>query len=147
MREILFRRKRIDNGKWVTGFYFSHGDGKVEIWEPGNLHFAGRILKGQWYFVDPDTVGEYTGFTDKHGVKMFEGDIVKYMEGEHFQDDEGPEDGTTKYMCKNVIEYQNGEFFPRPMCENCADEWYSHGLFDFEVIGNIHDNPELLKKR
>ncbi len=130
MREILFRGKRIENGEWTTGFLVSQKH--IGDWVTANP-------------VDPSTVGQYTGFTDKNGVKMFEGDIVKYMESEHFQDDEGQEDGTTKYMRKNVIEYQNGEFFPRPMCENCADEWYSHGLFDFEVIGNIHDNLELLK--
>lgn len=131
MREILFRGKRIENGEWTTGFLVSQKH--IGDWVTANP-------------VDPSTVGQYTGLTDKNGVKIFEGDVVKYIYGEHFSDNEKPEDAEAQYKRQDVVRYTNGEFFPVPMREDAGDEWYSYGLFDFEVIGNIHDNPELLEE-
>ncbi len=137
MREILFRGKRLDNGEWLEGSLWNYL-GVPRILPPANI---------VGYDISPDTVGQYTGLTDKNGVKIFEGDVVKYIYGEHFSDDEKPEDAEAQYKRQDVVRYTNGEFFPVPMREDAGDEWYSYGLFDFEVIGNIHDNPKLLEGR
>lgn len=129
MREILFRGKSSYTGVWVEG-YFS-----MEV---------GRIPYLQWLeAVILDTVGEYTGLTDKNGKKIFEGDILRYSEqSEHF-----------RYLnnvcfavfydnlnaCFAVERYVNGNY-------ECKKRLAAFNPSEhLEVIGNIHDNPELLE--
>ena len=127
MREILFRGKRIDNGEWVFGhFYESKGNGK-------NVH---RIYNGNIFRHDtvcPETVGQYTGLTDKNGEKIFEGDIVNGL-------------FLFERPIKAVVTFQDGAFglrWPRgSVIEFSA--FTSLCNVEYEVIGNIHDNPELL---
>ena len=71
-REILFRGKRIDNGEWVEGNYI------FEDFDRVGIHQIGTIIQ---CFVIPETVGQFTGLTDKNGVKIFEGDIVRRFNG------------------------------------------------------------------
>ena len=129
-REILFRGKRTDNGKWVKGFYVCVLDthyimtGKFDSLTNG-------IINSEAYKVDPTTVGRFTGLTDRNGVKVFEGDIV------HVKAHSGSFTGCVTYWLEEE---------PRFVCET------KHGLhyaicakFEFEVLGNIHDNLELLE--
>ena len=132
MREILFRGKRADNGEWVEGaympYYYSFRFGKEAAISTND----DVLQKTYRYPVDPTTVGQYTGLTDKKGKKIFEGDIVK-----------------NKFNIPNkhyVIKYDSllGAFIG----EDGSTMHFT--TFDgdselFEVIGNIHDNPELLK--
>ena len=127
MREILFRGKRLDNGEWVEGYlYITHnGEHKISIYND-------EVNIERWtHEVDPSTVGQYTGQKDKNGKKVFEGDIVrKTNEGRH------PEifiaNILTIFRANEEVYYSPFEHFT----ESC----------EYEIIGNIHDNPELLEK-
>lgn len=137
MRELIFRGKTVDNGVWVEGFYVRLYDDK------GNE--SHRIYTGyaetncgdyypDWFEVDPNTVGQYTGLKDKNGKRIFEGDI-----------------------CRNI---KTGEIVSVKWHGTMAGfVWVVHQgkghNFDFgelfraydkyKIIGNIHDNPELLE--
>lgn len=125
-REILFRGKRIDNGEWVRGYLI--GDDVIvgEIIEFEDEYFYCEF----WWKVDPKTVGQFTGFFDRYDSKIFQGDIL--------QDNEyAAEEG----VCEAVVEWD--------LEKGCWDTnpWGQLGdTFDgYEIIDNIHDNPDLLK--
>ena len=122
MREILFRGKH--NGVWSEGNLVVKKDG-VTIITPDDTPLG---VYGQ---VDPDTVGQYTGVTDRNGVKIFEGDIV---DGGDFSAEYG----------YGVIRWEDGAF--EAAGSDVAGTFYeNYWGTDFEVIGNIHENPELLE--
>ena len=127
MREILFRGKRIDNGEWVEGSLISWCDGSCSI-EPGRLYDSAPS-------VDPATVGQYTGLTDKNGKRIFEGDIVKglFLFG---------------LEVLSVVDFKGGAFGLKWNRGDVAEfsPFTSICNVRFEVIGNIHDHPELLKE-
>ena len=127
MREILFRGKRKLGNEWIEGgiYYQKSDDVKEEA-----IYIIGSSLNdvGSAYEVIPETVGQYTGLTDKNGKKIFEGDICKHRSNYS---------GNTVI---SVVTYTDGHFLAL-VCENSGFELSEK----FEVIGNIHDNPELLK--
>lgn len=125
MRKIKFRAKALANGHWVYGNLIVRGEGHVSI-----------LNSKSEPWVDPKTVSQFTGLTDRNGKEIYEGDILVYG-GQH----------------KHVVEFKHGMFGYTLM-----DGWFlgygSNPNFTFnpldkskehEVIGNIHDNPELLK--
>ena len=148
MREILFRGQDAATGDWIKGYFVQLFDDK------GNK--TNRIYSGyaetdcedyypDFWEVDPETVGQFTGLTDKNGKKVFEGDIIRFT------------DENSEYEWVGRVEFGN---------PNAEYNWgfqlvYINGTkantdillwFDMEetgayseVIGNIHDNPELLK--
>lgn len=139
-REILFRGKRLDNGEWVCGFYAGgFSDGSHEICNINSCTCERVEVYG-------DTVGEYTGLMDKNGNRIFEGDMVKPFDDE---------------IDKMVVEFHHGQFLlclygeRGYMAEYGWEEEGNYGCFeaealssygdDIEIIGNIHDNPELLE--
>ena len=124
----LYRGKRLDNGQWIEGSLIGEDVivGKIVDFEED--YFTTEF----WYKVAPETVGQFTGMTDKNGTKIFEGDIVRHIDT----------------MC-HVVEVVNSEvYFDTEKLE--FGFRYSNELFhcqsnnEFEVIGNIHDNKELL---
>ena len=149
MRGITFRGKRVDNGEWIEGDL---------------LHVNNRILilaHGCAFEVVAETVGQYTGLTDKNGNRIFEGDIVQYNTYDHFdcrsvvkfggynQDGSDGEYSATKcigfyvevdnFTCPNWCENDH-EFFECRLQQNILEV-----ANDCKVIGKIHDSPELLK--
>ena len=130
MREILFRGKRTDNGEWVEGYYsYSPEIDKHMITTSDLAHPYGTNLG--FYKVIPETVGQYTGLTDKNGRKIFEGDIVRcyYSDISPFTDEIEPY--AEEVLIDDIRRSQVIGWI------DCADE--------LEIIGNIYDNPELLK--
>lgn len=132
MREIKFRGKRLDNGKWESGdllenqgrnfIYHATSESTIEDNDDGRIVVVAVE-------VDSSTVSQYTGLKDKNTRKVYEGDVL-----------------TAKFESVGVVEWQNGCFVVNFgdvdvfQISDCFDDSYQ-----MWVIGNIHDNPELLE--
>lgn len=139
MREVLFRGKRVDNGEWITGNYIKagyhwHKYGKHEDWivtsaiqNGGFINLCGRGA------VIPETVGQFTGLTDKNGKKIFEGDIVKHS-------------GIVGVIRFEMFSATFLIFEDRDHAER-LDNISRFGEYGLQVVGNIHDNIELLEDK
>lgn len=132
MREILFRGKRLSDGEWVDGNLF------VDEMKDKHEILVGYVNYRVGWGVDPKTVGQFTGLTDKNGTKVFEGDIVSVK----LKDSNGECWEETKR-----VHYNSNEccWYPMRWNEECdfCEGWTE--ITSIEVIGNIHDNPELLE--
>lgn len=134
MREIKFRGKRKDNGEWVYGDLQHHWDGvqcRISDYCGGNP-------------VDPSTVGQYTGLKDRNGRDIYEGDVVILTRriAPYYGCPE--EDMKTVYTTTKAI-FDSGSFWLTG--DGFSDNRHFHyNAEDREIIGNIHDNPELLKE-
>lgn len=149
MRDILFRGKRKDNGEWVEGCYICDPDLDYHYISGYDYYSSenGWERESYCYEVDPETVGQWTGMYDNtkwedltekereeftrngnfpsewNGKKIFEGDVVE-IDGKHYE-----------------VKYMLGQFFVG------INMPIAYKRFDCEVIGNIHDNPELLQMK
>ena len=154
MREILFKGKRKDNGEWVEGILFDN-----EVIVPQNqeiLIFENRLGSNiRCHLVFSETVGQYTGLTDKNGKKIFEGDIIRYADECEYriylESLEYPEEYEGIDFCDlwTIDSVVYGIEIGYPAFDLNNHEWECNGLYNlkqyfFEVIGNIHDNSELL---
>lgn len=144
MREILFRGKRVDNGEWVEGdliqlhetadywYILPNGvSGEMYEKEPYTFRKNDVMCEVALAKIISETVGQYTGLTDKNGKKIFEGDIVK----------------TTLGITRIVFDKCRGFGGYSDQKRKTGGLIYLQGidLAFGEIIGNIHDNPELLK--
>lgn len=130
MREIKFRGKRVDNGEWVYGDYHRRAGG-VHCIIDMQPDWQGKVMY-QLSQVDPDTVSQFTGLTDKNGKEIYEGDIVANDFGNNNIVNMTVELCTDGYWALHEIDGDDTMHF-------VADY-----LKEIELIGNIHDNPELL---
>lgn len=131
MRETLFRGKDTESGEWLYGWVFGEKDKSiVEI----NTKYVSEYGVDAYHAspVIPETVGQYTGLDDKNGVKIFEGDVLHWAS--HWGWYVGYENGAFRRIPLNDIQSMNWEHYPLER----------KGLETWEVIGNIHDNPELV---
>ena len=127
IREVIFRGKRTDNGEWIEGSLL----GIDWCDKPSTYSIAPNTPVSVFYSVIPETVGQFTGLTDKNGTKIFEGDIVSLVKHDSLI-------YKVVYVpCRYELVNSKGV--------NCfvLDIYKSENI---EVIGNIHDNPELLQK-
>ena len=125
IREVIFRGKRADNGEWIEGSLL----GIDWCDKPSTYSIAPNTPVSVFYSVIPETVGQYTGLTDKNGKRIFEGDIVSLVKHD------GLIYKVVYVPCRYELVNSKGV--------NCfvLDIYKSENI---EVIGNIYDNPELL---
>ena len=131
MREIIFRGKRKDNGEWVYGDLYHDWN---RIYTKPDIKIANNMGK---FPVIPETVGQYTGLTDKNGKKIFDGDIIR-----HHNDVRNPENFAT-YIIQHDERHSR---FVGYLHKNWSAQLCSDLSDKYEIIGNIHDNPDLLEK-
>lgn len=141
MREIKFRAKDIDSGLWVYGNYvkYNEDDGELIhcIVSQERCQVSAELVYTQ---VDPTTIGEFTGDCDKNGKEIYEGDILEVC-------------WDNKSKVFGVVRYAKSRFFVDDdyLRDKIPDKAPLSGIiydshFKFEVIGNVFDNPELLKQ-
>lgn len=145
MRDILFRGKSERSGEWVYGSLIVTHGGCVVYSKYHPLVTALPEKKGDYlnqYVVDPRTVGQYTGLTDWKGKKVFEGDIIKIFPDCDYLDDY---DISKVYSYNGIfcVDYHGYDFDSTAL--GFLESYIPDGAF--EIIGNIHDNPELLEVR
>ena len=135
-REILFRGKRIDNGEWVYGYFYEECGATYIIEDRQKETMLNRNTPN---VIIPETIGQFTGLTDKNGVKVFEADVL-----------------SSKSPYRYYVKYKDTAFYVYHCEIKDVDKTpYRWGLLsrfnelgiEVEVIGNIHDNPELLKEQ
>lgn len=123
MREIRFRGKRVDNGEWVFGWVsFQHNRAFIHS---DDMPYDNAVE------VDPATVGQFTGLKDKSGREIYEGDVVKYGDTIH----------EVVFEQRNNTAYFGLVYSP----EETRSFGHYQDLQQIEIIGNVHDNPELLE--
>lgn len=164
MREILFRGKRTDNGEWVYGMLTL--DDFITYEEPHiERAYCIKAIPNEkceclyWVQVIPETIGQYTGLTDKNGTKIFEGDIIRYADNDEYrmylESLECPEEyeGVNFSDLWTIDSVVYGVEIGYPAFDLNNHEWECNGLsnlkesyqYFYEVIGNIHDNLELIE--
>ena len=145
MREIKFRAWDKEGKRMLSiseiDFHQKHIWG---VWRESDIRQGNYKL-----LFDECILMQFTGLKDKNGKEIYEGDIVKYKHITGFNAEEDYEQGADDMGSESeyikAIEFKNGEFYPRPAGYFPDDGYYAWRNWDFEVIGNVYENPELLK--
>lgn len=147
MREILFRGKRVDNGEWVEGYYVKITS-TTEVFHQSYKAIVHSIFPSEENSakveVIPSTVGQYTGLTDKNGKRIFEGDIVHAVYQSNYVGCENIDYGIG--VVEYCDSYYGGASYQIDIIGEIGSRVFTASLEKgVEVIGNVHDNKELLK--
>lgn len=134
MREIKFRGQRVDDKQWVCGYYtyeFERGY-CYEAYDdvPSRCSYISNE-NGEYYKVIPETIGQYTGLKGKNGKEIYEWDIILFH------------GNNANHILK--VEHRNSWYLYIDIRTGYTSQLYGSSEEAFEVIGNIHENPELLK--
>jgi len=126
-REIKFRGKRIDNGEWVYGYLVIDPTNKYRIYyQP-----LPETTSNTYHFVDPESIGQFTGLADKHGKEIYENDIIEFSDSF----------GETHRIEVLFIDGAFGGIFNEDGLYNLSYLCY---YYQTEIIGNTHQHPELI---
>lgn len=144
MRTIKFKGKRLDNGEWLEGYYRGNNEGKA---------FISRIKRPPLSFeVDPETVCQFTGFLDKNGKEIYEGDILRSDEYPFSRMEDGARDnyfGIIGWSDEEAMFFltcvKNPKSAVRGISDGISDGITQQNLEDFEIVGDKHD-PEWQEK-
>jgi len=122
MRKIKFRGRKIDKDEWVYGYLVKDSEDKnlYEIISYSNL----RSNTVEWSQIRPESEGQYTGIKDKNGKEIYEGDIISRCGYKNFHK-----------LVEDIRDFYS----------NVNDYEFPINLEEYEIIGNIYENPELLK--
>lgn len=138
-RTILFRGKDIKINRWVRGGYYAQDNGACLTNHHRVHHYIGEyhffdwdLVSTEWYEVNPNTIGQYTEVNDKNNTPIYEDDVVSA----HYIIDGEPIIG--------AVTFRNGSFCIKHFGRDNAPNFDL--VRDIKVLGNIHDNPELLKE-
>jgi len=133
-RKIEFRGRRVDNGAWVYGYYWTNevGNHFIKVIRDNNDNFVGNPTTNDFEVI-PETVGQYIGVKDKNGIEICDGDILE--RGGFWGWYVAYEDGGFRKMPINMVQRINWE---HSLLEQDT-------VYYWEIIGNIHDNPELME--
>lgn len=140
MRTIKFKGKRLDNGEWLEGYYRGNNEGQA---------FISRIKRPPLSFaVDSETVCQFTGFLDKNGKEIYEGDVLRSdiypfscTEDNKYDNYYGAIGWSEEEASFYIVAIKNPKSSVRGISDGICDSISRKMMQDFEVVGNIHD-PE-----
>lgn len=134
MKKIKFRGKSEETNEWVYGQLLYLGNQPFIV---GNLVEANDeyIAVEWWQPVHPNSVGQFTGLKDLHGVEIYVNDILDFVDYDY--------DGS-EFPCRGEVVFENGSYYLKK--SYATNELYEYEGEDLDIIGNIYDNPESLKE-